>query len=110
MQSNPIMFEPLQIMRIEVPHDYLGDISKLVSSKRGQLLDVQQEGDQTVITAKLPVAELISWSNDLRSATGGRGNSFIADQMFERLPMELQEKVRTQIIQRKGLGAGELGV
>lgn len=110
MQSNPIMFEPLQIMRIEVPHDYLGDISKLVSSKRGQLLDVQQEGDQTVVTAKLPVAELMSWSNDLRSATGGRGNSFIADQMFERLPMELQEKIRSQIIQRKGLGEGELGV
>src|SRR3989338_4992137 len=44
MQAGPVMFEPLQIMRIEAPAEYTGEISKLVSSKRGQLLDINQEG------------------------------------------------------------------
>jgi len=109
MQAAPVLFEPLQIMRIESPNDYVGEISKLVSSKRGQLLDMNQEGDITVIKAKLPVGELFGWSNDLRSATGGRGNSSLIDQMFERMPGELQDKIKNQIIQRKGLSQGELG-
>ncbi|MFC1686732.1 elongation factor EF-2 [Nanoarchaeota archaeon] len=109
MQAGPVLFEPLQILRIEAPNDYVGEISKLISSKRGQLLSMDQEGEITVIVAKMPVGELLGWSNDLRSATAGRGNSSLIDQMFEKLPMELQDKIRNQIVSRKGLGWGELG-
>jgi elongation factor 2 len=70
---------------------------------------MEQEGDITVVKAKIPVAELFGWSNDLRSSTGGRGNSSLIDQSFERLPGELQTKVRNQIVQRKGLSEGSLG-
>jgi elongation factor 2 len=109
MQGGPLLYEPLQVTRIEAPNDYVGEVSKIVSSKRGQLLDMQQEGDMNVIQAKLPVAELFGWSNDLRSATGGRGNSSLVDQSFEMLPRELQDKVRKQIVERKGLSQGSLG-
>lgn len=110
MQAGPIMYEPLQVMRIEIPNEYVGEMSKLVSSKRGQLLDINQEGNLTIVKAKLPVAELFGWSNDLRSSTEGRGNSSLIDQSFERLPGELQEKIKNQIVQRKGIKPGELGV
>jgi len=109
MQAGPVLFEPLQVMRIEVPNDYVGEVSKIVSSKRGQLLEMNQEGDITVILAKMPVAELMGWSNGLRSATGGRGNSSLVDQSFELLPRELQDKVSGIIVQRKGLASGSLG-
>ncbi|MBS3169027.1 elongation factor EF-2 [Candidatus Woesearchaeota archaeon] len=109
MQAGPVLFEPLQIMRLEAPTEYTGELSKLVSSKRGQLLEMNQEEDQVVVIAKIPVGEMIGFSSDLRSATEGRGNSSLVDQMFEKLPLELQEKIRSQIIQRKGLSAGELG-
>lgn len=109
MQASPVLYEPLQIMRLEAPTEYTGELSKLVSSKRGQLLEMKQEDDQVVVTAKIPVGEMIGFSSDLRSATEGRGNSSLVDQMFEKLPIELQEKIRNQIIQRKGLSTGELG-
>ncbi|MBI4151577.1 elongation factor EF-2 [Candidatus Woesearchaeota archaeon] len=109
MQAGPVLFEPLQIMRLEAPTEYTGELSKLVSSKRGQLLEMNQEEDQVVVVAKIPVGEMIGFSSDLRSATEGRGNSSLVDQMFEKLPMELQEKIRNQIVQRKGLSVGELG-
>lgn len=109
MQAGPVLYEPLQITRIEAPTDYVGEVSKLISSRRGQLLDMEQEGDINVVKARMPVGELFGWSNDLRSATGGRGNSSLISQDFEKLPMELQDKVRAQIIQRKGLSSGSLG-
>ena len=110
MTAHPLIFEPYQIQRIEAPAEFLGEISKLISNKRGQLLDAQQEGNLSIIKAKLPVGEMFGWSSDLRSATGGRGSSSLIDQMFEKLPGELQEKIVKQIRDRKGLSDAQVGV
>ena len=110
MNAKPLIYEPLQILQIEAPAESLGEISKLISNKRGQLLDANQEGSTVVIKAKMPVAEMFGWSSDLRSATGGRGSSSLIDQMFERLPGELQEKIVKQIRDRKGLTDAQVGV
>jgi len=109
MLAGPVLYEPKQIMLLEGPVDYMGELSKLVNSKRGQLLDMTQEGNQVEIKAKMPVGEMLGWSSDLRSATEGRGVSSLMDQMFEKLPAELQEKIVNQIRQRKGLTAGQVG-
>ncbi len=110
MQARPIIFEPLQILHIEAPVDHMGDVSKLISNKRGQLLDMQQQGSLVIVKAKLPVAEMIGWSSDLRSSTGGRGTSSLMDQMFEKLPDEMQQKIVKQIKDRKGLSDSQVGV
>ena len=102
-QAKPLIYEPIQTLRFEAPEAYMGEISKLISNKRGQLLEMQQEGSLIVVKGKLPVAEMFGLSNDLRSATGGRGSSSLIDQNFERLPDELQKKIITQIRTRKGL-------
>ncbi len=101
--ANPVMFEPVQTLRFECPTEYMGEISKLISNKRGQLIDMQQEGETTIITGKLPVGEMLGLSNTLRSATAGRGISSLVDQTFERMPTELQNKIIKQIRERKGL-------
>ncbi|MEK6840990.1 MAG: hypothetical protein AABX45_00145, partial [Nanoarchaeota archaeon] len=67
------------------------------------LLDVEQTGDYIKVKVKLPVAEMFGLSNDLRSATEGRGSHYVIDQVFERLPIELQQKIVTNIRKRKGL-------
>ncbi len=103
MTARPVMYEPKQIQLIECPSDYMGEISKLVANKRGQLLEMTQNGASTDIKAKLPVGELLGWSSDLRSATAGRGVSSLVDQSFEKMPEELQEKVKRQIRERKGI-------
>jgi len=110
MTAGPVIYEPMQVQLIEAPIEYMGEISKLVGNKRGQLIEMNQEGTQVIVKAKLPVAELIGWSSELRSATGGRGVSSLVDQSFERLPGELQAKVVQLIIKRKGLTSGQLGV
>ncbi|HSU73150.1 MAG TPA: elongation factor EF-2, partial [Candidatus Binatia bacterium] len=109
MGAGPVIFEPVQTHLIEAPIEFTGDITKLVMNKRGQILEINEQGSQTAVKAKLPVAEMLGWSSDLRSATGGRGQSSLVDQTFEKLPNELQTKITGQIVQRKGLTAGQLG-
>jgi len=109
MQAGPVLFEPVQTHLIEAPIEFTGDITKLVMNKRGQILEINEVGTQTNVKAKLPVGEMLGWSSDLRSATGGRGQSSLVDQTFEKLPNELQNKITSQIVQRKGLTAGQLG-
>ena len=108
MTANPVIFEPMQTHLIEMPADYIGAVSKLVNSKRGQMLDVAMEEIGTTIKAKLPVMEMIGWASDLRSCTEGKGVSSLVDQVFEKLPNELQGKVIGQIRSRKGLTEGQV--
>jgi elongation factor 2 len=90
-------------MEIDAPIEFMGEISKLVQNKRGQLLSMDQEGSSLVARALMPVAEIFGWASDLRSATSGRGSSFIVDQKFDKIPESLQAKVIASIRQRKGL-------
>ena len=103
LKAQAVMYEPLQILEIDCPAEYLGEISKLVQNKRGQLLEVEQTGDYIKVKSKLPVAEMFGLTSELRSATGGRGNHYTIDQVFEKIPSELQQKVITNIRKRKGL-------
>jgi len=106
-KGGAVIMEPVQTHQIEVPVEFMGAITALVGSKRGVLIDVNQEAGQTVIKSKLPVAEMIGWSNDLRSATEGRGVSSLADQQYEKLPTSLQPDVVRKIRERKGLSANQ---
>lgn len=106
-KASPILLEPLQIHVIEMPDKFMGAVTKLVSSKRGQMLNVTQEGSNVEMEAKIPVAEMIGWSSDLRSATEGRGTSALKDQLFERIPAALQDEVIRKIRERKGLSENQ---
>jgi elongation factor 2 len=106
-QADACLLEPVQTHVIEVPDRFLSGITKLVGSKRGQLLEVHQEDQETTIKAKIPVGEMIGWSNDLRSSTEGRGVSSLADQDFERVPQSLTVDIIRRIRERKGLAENQ---
>ena len=106
-KANPFVLEPLQTHVIEIPDKFLGEITKLVGGKRGQLINVSQEGTNAEVKAKLPVPEMLGWSNDLRSATEGRGTSSLLEQSFEKVPQGMQAEVIKKIRTRKGLSENQ---
>jgi len=103
MQAKPVLLEPVQIVEFDAPGEYVGEISKLISNRRGQLLDMEQDDYRVSVRAKIPVAESFGLTSALRSATGGRGSQSVVDQLFELLPYELQEQIIKKIRERKGL-------
>ncbi len=105
--AKAVLYEPVQTLQFEAPTAFTGELSKLINNKRGQLLDMDDNGAIVVVKGKLPVAEMFGLASELRSSTGGRGSSSVVDQTFERLPPELQDKIIKQIRSRKGLDKSE---
>ncbi|MFC1455010.1 elongation factor EF-2 [Candidatus Undinarchaeota archaeon] len=104
LQAKPGMIEPKQIIHIRVPHDFMGSITRELQSRRGQIINMDQEGDLTIVEAKAPVAEMLGFASAIRSAAEGRVLWSTENAGFEQLPRELQDGIVTKIRQRKGIG------
>jgi elongation factor 2 len=105
--AGPVLFEPVQTLLIEGPLEHMGNLTKLIQSKRGQIFDIEQGAGHVIIKVKMPVAEMIGLASDIRSDTEGRGTFSMVDQAFERVPPNIQSEVIRKIRQRKGLADNE---
>lgn len=103
LSADSSLLEPKQILRIDTPQDYIGNVSAEINNKRGEILDVEQEEYSAIITAKLPVAELFGFESALKSATAGKGFQSLMDVVFERIPKDLRDQIILRIRERKGL-------
>lgn len=107
MDARPVLYEPLQEVQVEAPINFVNEVTKIIQSRRGQMMGAEQEEDHLTMKCTLPVAEMFGLSNDLRSASEGRATFYIIDQSFAKIPSELQDKTIRQIRQRKGLAEGQ---
>ena len=105
--TSPVLFEPVQVIQVDCPQDMMGNVSAVITNRRGQVLDMNVEEDNMTIVAKVPVAETFGMTGDIRSATGGKGSFFVKSQTFEQLPRELQDNIVKQIRDRKGLAENQ---
>ncbi|MBW6462536.1 MAG: elongation factor EF-2 [DPANN group archaeon] len=97
------IFEPKQVLRIDTPTSNMGNVMNEVQNRRGQVLNMSEEGDMTVIEAKIPVAEMFGFEASLKSATGGRGYQSLMAILYEIMPKDLQNDTILRIRKRKGL-------
>ena len=95
--------EPKQIMRVDTPQDYIGNVTAEVNNRRGEIQNIEQEEFSSIVTAKLPVAEMFGFEAALKSATAGKGFQSLMEVTFEKLPNDLRDKVALQIRERKGM-------
>ncbi|ADC70336.1 translation elongation factor aEF-2 [Methanocaldococcus sp. FS406-22] len=103
MQAKPVLLEPMQFVFINTPQDFMGAAMREISNRRGQILDMEQEGDMAIIKAKCPVAEMFGFAGAIRGATQGRCLWSIEFAGYEKVPREMQEQLIKQIRERKGL-------
>nr|WP_319373384.1 elongation factor EF-2 [uncultured Methanobacterium sp.] len=103
MMAEPALLEPIQKVFINTPQDYMGSATREIQNRRGQIVDMSQEGDMSTVESKVPVAEMFGFAGDIRSATEGRCLWSTESAGFERLPRELQNTIIREIRQRKGL-------
>jgi len=97
------LFEPLQKLWVQAPHEYMGAITREIQGRRGQILDMNQEGELINIESKVPVAEMFGFSGEIRSATEGRALWSTEVMGFELLPESMQKEIVLDIRKRKGL-------
>ena len=105
LMAKDVVLEPMQKVFISVPQSLMGSATQQIQARRGQILDLDSEGDTVVVVGKTPVAEMFGFAGDLRSATEGRAIWSTEFLGFEVLPQSLQPEIVKEIRQRKGLKA-----
>ncbi len=97
------IYEPKQIIRIDVPTEQLSGAMKEVQNRRGQIIDIKEERGTSIMKCKVPVAEMFGFNSALKSSTGGLAFFWLVDIVYEPIPKELEPKVIRQIRERKGI-------
>ncbi|MGB1487783.1 MAG: elongation factor EF-2, partial [Candidatus Poseidoniaceae archaeon] len=103
MRAKTVLLEPMQKAFVSVPNDWLGQVTREVTNRRGIIEDMPSEGDVTTVVGVLPIAETFGFSNDIRAASQGRAVWNTENLGFEMLPPQLFNKVVGEIRTRKGL-------
>ena len=103
LRARAILKEPMQKAFISVPNDWLGQVTREVTNRRGIIEDMPSEGDVTTVVGIIPVGETFGFSNDIRAASQGRAVWNTENMGFENLPPQLFNKVVGDIRTRKGL-------
>ncbi|MEE2650343.1 MAG: elongation factor EF-2 [Candidatus Thermoplasmatota archaeon] len=103
IRAGSVMFEPIQKIRIDAPNEWIGGITREVSTRRGVIEDMPVEGGVASVIGKMPVAESFGFSNDIRAATQGRAVWNTENAGYVQVPSDLFHKVSGEIRQRKGL-------
>lgn len=93
MEAAPILLEPIYEATVSVPNDYMGDIMGDLNSRRARVLGMDQQGTKAIVRAEVPLAEMQTYSADLRSMTQGRGVFSMSFVRYGRLPSHMQEQV-----------------
>ena len=93
-ECKPVLLEPIVIMTVTVPDEFMGDIIGDLNSRRGKVLGAEPKGTgQQVIRAQVPMAEVLRYAPDLRSMTQGRGDFEIEIAHYEEVPPHIAERL-----------------
>ena len=93
-QASPVILEPIGHLKVYVPDGYTGDIIGDINKRRGQMLGMEPVGDGiTMIEGEVPMAEMHSYSSDLRSMTQARGNFEFEFDRYQEAPANIIEKI-----------------
>jgi elongation factor G len=84
--ANPVLLEPIYIVEVTVPDEYMGDVMSDFNTRRGRVLGMEQKGNRTVVRATVPLAEIMRYSTDLRSMTQGAASTPSSSTATSRCP------------------------
>jgi elongation factor G len=90
---NPILLEPIMLVKVAVPSDHIGDVMGDINSKRGRVLGMEGEGTLRTVEAHVPMSEIQQYAAELRSLTSGRGSFEVEFDHYAEMPHNETEKV-----------------
>jgi elongation factor G len=98
-EADPVLLEPVMAVEVTVPEANVGDVLGDLNSRRGRPLGMEPAGATTVIRAEVPMSEMLGYSPDLTSMTGGRGDYAMTLARYEEVPDHVAQKLRAAAAQ-----------
>ncbi len=91
--AGPKILEPIYDMEVTVPSDLMGGVMTDLQSRRAIVMGMDSEGFNSVIKARVPLAEMYRYSTALSSLTSGRGTFVMRFAEYEAVPADVQTKL-----------------
>ena len=96
-KAKPVLLEPIMDVKITVPETMMGDIMSDLNTRRGRVQGMDTIGFKSVVTAEVPLAEMLRYGNDLRSMSGGRGIYTMDFNRYDRVPGYVQDEIIAEV-------------
>ena len=94
IEANPVIMEPIGELKVTVPDSYMGDVIGDLNKRRGRVMGMNPTDDgEQIIEAEVPMAEMSTYTIDLRSMTQGRGSFTFSFVRYEDAPANVQQKI-----------------
>ncbi len=93
MAAGPVLYEPIMNVRIVVPEEHMGDVLGDLNTRRARVQGMDTEKGRSVVNAHVPLAEMLRYTTDLRSMTGGRGVFSMEEAHYDKVPTHLQQEI-----------------
>ena len=100
-QAKLTLLEPIMDVEVSVPDEHVGDVLGNLNGRRGKVLGVDSRGSMSVIRAKVPMAQMLSYAPDLTSMTGGKGSFTMEFSHYEEVPAQIREKIIAEAEEKK---------
>ncbi|OJX46991.1 MAG: elongation factor G [Chloroflexi bacterium 44-23] len=91
--AGPVLMEPIMTVKVTVPEPNMGDIMGDLNTRRARVQGMDADHGRSIVIAQVPLAEMLRYTTQLRSLTGGRGIFDMEFDHFERVPAHLQQEI-----------------
>ncbi len=89
----PTILEPIMQVEITTSEEFTGDIMSDLSQRRGRPQGMESKSGNQVISATVPMAEMLDYAPALTSMTQGRGSFELEFSHYDEVPRNIQEKL-----------------
>lgn len=97
-EAAPVIMEPIMLLTVLSPDDFVGDIIGDINSKRGKVEVMRRQSEyQQEIVAEVPLSELFGYSTRIRSVSQGRAIYTLEFKKYETSPLNVQNAVLKRI-------------
>ena len=94
-KAQPVLLEPVMDVEVVTPEEYMGDIIGDLNSRRGQVGAMENRGNARVFKAKVPLANMFGYVNNLRSMSQGRAQFTMQFDHYAQVPQNVAEEIKS---------------
>lgn len=95
-ENNVLLLEPIMKVTVTTPSQFLGNVTGDLMKRRAQIesQDMSATGDMSEVVALVPLAQLFTYANEVRSLSQGRAAMGMEPHSYEPAPDEVLRQLR----------------
>ncbi|MGA8046372.1 MAG: elongation factor G [Dermatophilaceae bacterium] len=92
-KADPVLLEPMMLVEVRTPEEYMGDVIGDINSRRGHIQAMEDISGAKIVRGLVPLSEMFGYVGDLRSKTQGRANYSMEFDSYAEVPKAVAEEI-----------------